>query len=343
MLPVVGRMSRAANAGMLAFAIRRIVGARPIVFHCRGEAAALWATAMRTHLPNSGSVVDIRGASPEEILFEHGFDGLAGADAAALRHYETSTRQLRRVLDDAGAILTVSDTLAHWLTAFTDDEKPIEVVPCCVSACVYDEGKRRAARERLGVNDKLVLSYVGTMSGYQHVTDGALKFVADALATNGSVHLLALTNEPSKLQVAARKLGIPDECTTIRRVAQEEVPAYLMASDAGLLIRQPSRMNRVSMPVKVGEYLSCGVPVVLSRMDGWVDDLIRDGGAGIAIDWFRVTNEQRASSVRHVLSMLTTQGKQLRDNAALLCRERFVWPRYTDTVRQAYARSLAQT
>ena len=341
-LPVVGRMSATGNARMLAFAVRRLVGSRPIVFHCRGESSALWANAMRAHLADSGLVVDVRGASPEEILFERGFDGPAGADPEALRQYDASAARLRRVLSDAGAILTVSDTLAQWLAAFTDDGKRIEVVPCCVAACLYDAEQRRAARQRLSVDNKLVLAYVGTMTGYQHVADGALQFVADALATNESVHLLALTNEPSKLQAAAREFGIAENRTLIRRVPQEEVASYLMAADAGLLLRQPSRMNRVSMPVKLGEYLSCGVPVIVSRMDGWVDDLVGEGGAGLAIDWFGQSSERRKSTVRTVLSTLAARGAQLRDNAASLCRERFVWTRYTDTVRQAYALSLSR-
>jgi glycosyltransferase involved in cell wall biosynthesis len=292
-------------------------------------------------MPKSGTVVDIRGASPEEILFERGFDGPAHADGEALRHYESSTTRLRRVLDDAGAILTVSDTLAQWLAPFNTAGKAIDVVPCCVAACSYDDEKRRAARERLGVTEKVVFAYVGTMTGYQHVAEGALRFVADALKSDDSVHLLALTNEPSRLQAAALDVGIPVERATIRRVAQDEVASYLIAADAGLLLRQPSRMNRVSMPVKLGEYLACGVPVIVSRMDGWVDELLGGGGAGIAIDWFDVSSALRTAAVRQVLSILVAEGDQLRGNALRLCRERFVWPRYTDTVRQAYTRSLS--
>jgi len=284
--------------------------------------------------------VDIRGASPEEILFERGFDGPAQADREALRHYESSMTRLRNALDDAGAILTVSDTLAQWLAPFNAAGKAIEVVPCCVSACLYDGEMRRAARQRLGVAEKLVVAYVGTMTGYQNVTDGALRFVANALETNDTVHLLALTNEPAKLQAAALNVGIPIERATIRQVAQEEVASYLMAADAGLLLRQPSQMNRVSMPVKLGEYLSCGVPVIVSRMDGWVDELLGDGGAGIVIDWFGADSALRAASVRQVLSILRADGDHLRANALRLCGERFVWPRYTDAVRRAYARSL---
>jgi len=78
-------------------------------------------------------------------------------------------------------------------------------------------------------------------------------------------------------------------------------------------------------------------------MDGWVDNLVGEGGAGLAIDWFGLSNERHQSTVRMVLSALAAQGAQLSDNALRLCRERFVWPRYTDTVRQAYTRSLSQS
>jgi len=341
-VPLIGRMSASRNARLLAFAIRRLVGTRPIVFHCRGESSAFWANAMRAYLPNSGFVVDVRGAWPEEALFSRGFNGPADADAAALRHYEISASNLRFALAEAGAILTVSGSLAHWLEPFTDRQKPIAVVPCCVSECLYDVEKRRVARQRLGVEDKLVLAYLGTITAYQHVSDGALRFVADALAMNDSVHLLALTDEPTKLQSAAQELGITTGHATICRVPQDQVPAYLMAADAGFLLRQPSRMNRVSMPVKLGEYLSCGVPVIVSRMDGWVDGLVAAEGAGIAIDWFGASSDQRVATVRTALSTVTARGASLRSNAARLCREQFFWSSYTATVRQAYSRALSQ-
>ena len=235
----------------------------------------------------------------------------------------------------------MSDSLAQWLEPFTDGRKPIAVVPCCVSACTYDAEKRRAARQRLGLENKLVLAYLGTMTAYQHVSDGALRFIADALAMNDSVHLMALTNEPAKLQYTARELGITSGRATICRVPQEDVPAYLMAADAGFLLRRPSRMNRVSMPVKLGEYLSCGVPVIVSRMDGWVDDLVSQGDAGVAIDWFGASSEQRAVMVGTVLSALTMRGADLRSNAARLCRKQFLWSSYTASVRQTYSRALS--
>lgn len=341
-LPVVGRMSVEANARVLRHVVRLLVGRRQVAFHCRGESSALWAQAIRAHLGAGGLLVDVRGAWPEELLFERGFDGPAAADCEALRDYEGSVERLRGVLDDAGAILTVSAGLAEWLASLGEWRKPIVVVPCCVSACVYDAERRNMARERLGVKEKLVLAYIGTMSSYQHVADGALQFIADAIEVNEAVHLLALTNEPSKMFDSARALGIPSRSMTVRHVQQEDVPAHLMAADAGLLLRKPSRMNRVSMPVKLSEYLSCGVPVIVSRMDGWVDDVVRTAGAGLAIEWFGVSDDERKSTVASVLSTLATRNARLREHALALCRESFTWSQYTQRVREAYARCLTE-
>lgn len=339
-LPIIGRMSREANIRVLARALRSLVGSRRVVFHCRGESSAEWAEAISTQLGVCGLVLDVRGAWPEEQLFARGFDGPLGADREALFEYESSLNRLRGILERSGAVLTVSNPLANWITALGKVNEPIAVVPCCVSACAYDPDVRRSARTRLGLSDKLVLSYVGTMNGYQHVADGALRFAANALEIRRDVHLLALTNEPSKLLEAARALGISPTSMTVCCVEQQEVQAYLLAADAGLLLREPSRMNRVSMPVKLGEYLSCGVPVIVSRMDGWVDDLVRDGGAGMAITWFGISDEERKSTVASILSTLSSHGTQLREHAAALCRERFTWSQYTQPVRDAYARSL---
>ena len=50
------------------------------------------------------------------------------------------------------------------------------------------------------------------------------------------------------------------------------------------------------MPVKLGEYLSSGLPVIVSRIAGWVDDIIDGAGAGIAVRWFGASEQERASA-----------------------------------------------
>lgn len=117
----------------------------------------------------------------------------------------------------------------------------------------------------------------------------------------------------------------------------------LCGADVGLLLRAPSRVNEVSTPVKLGEYLSSGVPVPVSRIAGWASEIVDDAGAGVAVSWFGASDPARQQEAAHAIDALRADAAGDRDRAPDLCRRRFVWSARTALVRHAYATSLRGT
>ena len=343
-LPFSSRFRRLSVA-LLAARLRRLAGRRPIAMHCRGEDAVVWAADLARQLrrrDNVAIITDIRGAWPEEFLLARGFDTLEAADAPAKAEYDRHVTRLREALASSSRVLTVSKPLKAWLVNHGALPSRIAVVPCCVSRVLFSSEARSTARAELGVaDDTIVLAYVGSVTPYQHVEDGALAFVRDAVMHDPRVFLLAITQDDELFTRLAVKTGIPADRYVVKRVSQDRVPFYLSAADAGLLLRASSTVNAVSMPVKLGEYLSCGLPVIVSRIPGWVDDVIDEGGAGVAVRWFGASEGERASAVAHAVEALRAKGGAYRDRALRLCRERFVWGSYVETVRRSYVEGLA--
>jgi len=79
-----------------------------------------------------------------------------------------------------------------------------------------------------------------------------------------------------------------------------QVADWLSAARLGFLYRAPNLVNRVSWPMKLGEYLAAGVPTVVSRC-GWdIERVVADHGAGIVVDW----DDSPAATARAIVEYL---------------------------------------
>jgi hypothetical protein len=56
----------------------------------------------------------------------------------------------------------------------------------------------------------------------------------------------------------------------MRKCSPTEVSDYLQTADVGVILRDDDMVNRVASPVKIGEYLSSGLGIVVSP---WIGDV----------------------------------------------------------------------
>jgi glycosyltransferase involved in cell wall biosynthesis len=340
LLPYVGRLGSRANARLLVGRIRKLVGNGPVVFHCRGEAPVSWARDLAPYFPRAGIVADIRGAWPEERLFERGESSPETASSDARQEYAATMDSLLATVGPVSELLTVSRPMMSWIRE-VGLEGRVTYVPCCVTGVTYDPKVRADTRARLGLSDRLVFIYSGTVLGYQHLEDGALPFFAEVTAQASDAFLIFATGQRKEAEQLVAASGLPPDRVAVMSLPQHEVPSVLTAADAGLLLRAPSRLNRLSQPTKLAEYLAAGVPVIASRGMGCVDSIVEENGAGCAVDWFGRSAFEQRTEVSEVLASLREKGAAMRKAALTLCEREFRWSRYVDDVRRAYTRALA--
>lgn len=103
--------------------------------------------------------------------------------------------------------------------------------------------------------------------------------------------------------------GSAEDSFTVKRSAPADVAGYLAAADAGIAFRTPSFAMQAVAPVKVAEYLLCGLPVVGTAAIGdtraAVDaGVFLNGSGGDAADWIMdrvlTTREDMRSIARRV-------------------------------------------
>lgn len=205
----------------------------------------------------------------------------------------------KRLLSTADAVTTLTDkhmALNRSLDYFKVRNIPLDVVPCCVDTERFDYSKVDAvsARRRLGLEGKFVLMYPGKTGTFYFMKD-MLEFYKEMVAMLPNPVFLIVTNDsPETVMAMARDIGLsPEKLLFIRRADFSDMPAYYAASDAGVFFINPYKKIG-SSPIKMGEFLASGVPVIINPGIGDTEELVRKNKVGVVVEELSPENYRRA-------------------------------------------------
>lgn len=340
LLPYVSRLGVQGSARIAGPVIRKMAGSRDVVFHCRGEWAVLWAVGLARSFRTAGIVADIRGSWPEEALAKRGITDLSAASAAVVHDYHLQLETIKKAIAAADQVLTVSRGMLDWLLQLGVDAQRLHYVPSCVPRLTFSAAVRDEMRSRLGIGDELLYCFLGSAASYATIGDGLVPFLRATFERFADARLLMVTDQPNVVRRRLLEAGLPANRMLFESVPHEEVWRYLCAADCGCILKAPGRLNRTWQPVKLGEYLAAGLPVIVSRGIGDVDATVTDSGAGLAVELFDGQPDAVIREAVRVHEMLERHGDAMHECALTLCEQHFLWARYGDEVRSAYLRAL---
>ena len=229
------------------------------VIHCRGHIGSAFAININhKYQLNKKIISDIRGAIPEEIYFKHGF---------AHSFFSKQASKLEKfIFENSDYFFFVSENMKEYYSEkYHIDSSRNSVFPTIVNEryFFYSAEKRNKFRSLLKLQNKFVYIYVGGIDKWQRLDEIIQTF--DNLK-NDDLYLLIITTDPSYVNKLLLDLRINSNNILVTTSKYEDVPNYLNASDAGLIIRENNIINHVASPTKVNEYLSCGLKIV-DRLD----------------------------------------------------------------------------
>jgi hypothetical protein len=100
------------------------------------------------------------------------------------------------------------------------------------------------------------------------------------------------TEAPERFSGPAAARGL--RCV-VKRARPDEMPAFLSAADAGLSFRVTAPSQRAASPIKNGEYLACGLPVVTTPGAGDSSDMIARRRVGVVLESLAAEAHRRAA------------------------------------------------
>lgn len=172
----------------------------------------------------------------------------------------------RQAIQKSHFRIAVSEQLVkHWREQFSYTKDEHVVIPCTLNAAFENleltSEKITEARKELGLTaEDIVFVYSGSVSGWQSFSL-LEKFMVPVLESSPSNKLVFFSPPHKNIKTLQQQYPYQVFC---RLLSPNEVPAFLVAGDYGLLIRDESVTNRVASPVKFAEYLACGLKVIIN-------------------------------------------------------------------------------
>jgi glycosyltransferase involved in cell wall biosynthesis len=241
-------------------------------------------------------IFDVRGLLADEYVdAEHWRKGSIP--------YRLTKSVEHRALGVSEGIVTLTEAiwpiLKSWESLRDRTNVIHEVIPCCANLELFkfSQGDRNRRRAELGLADRFVIVYSGSIDGW-YLTEEMANFFAVAHKRRSNVHALWLTpgnQERIKNLMRERKVSAADY--TVIAVRPKDMPSYLSASDAGLAFIKPCFSKLASSPTKYAEYLACGLPLVVNAGIGDVDSLVTAEKVGALVNECNSEQYEKAAGV----------------------------------------------
>jgi glycosyltransferase involved in cell wall biosynthesis len=210
-------------------------------------------------------VFDADGLMADERVDFAGWDA-RGAPYRVLREVEAQATRL------ACSVITRTQSAKAILLdragAGTSPEK-IHVIPNAKDSAQYAPGtpaSRALVRDRYGVpSDAPWLVYVGSL-GPQYLPHAMVDLFRAVLRLRPTVRLHLFTFQAELFRQALESRGTGGENVSMGRAEPAEIALALAGADLGLALRARTFSQQAVCPIKVAEYLLCGVPVVTTAV-----------------------------------------------------------------------------
>ncbi|MGC2446456.1 MAG: glycosyltransferase family 4 protein [Candidatus Sulfotelmatobacter sp.] len=209
------------------------------------------------------------GIGTEDSLLHHSLSGIA-----------------RFLYERADRIVVVSPAfknrlLEHWRVP----EEKIAVVENGVETDMFSPSAvvDKNFRQQLGLEGKFVASYIGTM-GNAHGLETLLDAASQLQQQSPNVMFLLIGEgaEKERLKVAAQSRALSN-VRFLDQQPRKNIPAFILASDACLVLLKRNDVFKTVIPTKMLEFMSCARPVILG-VEGQARQIVEEAGAGLVIE-----------------------------------------------------------
>lgn len=222
-------------------------------------------------------VFDVHGASPEE-------NEMSGGHVSRVQRL---TGWEQHALQVADLRIFVSNKMNDFfLKKYNFSTLQYALLPCCVHAEEFhmSHEERKVKREQLGVKDKFVILYLGTLSVWQwpeamfSLFSQIYKKKPDSL-----FYLLLPQGDHDRAKEFLNSNNLPSDSYIIEEVPHDKVGSVIGIADVGLLLRKSHPVNYVASPTKFGEYMAAGVPIIATEGIGDTSDIITEENVGLIV------------------------------------------------------------
>lgn len=215
--------------------------------------------------------------------------------------YRYILQQEKKLLAESDHIISLTNA-GKQIMLNQHVRKPISVIPCCADFQHFNPesvsvNASLELRRKLSIpDDAFVLIYTGSI-GTWYLLDEMIQFFKDFESIHGNCFFLLVTREKHELiDQAAKKIQAPFNKIRMASAGRNEMPLYLSLADASIYFIKPGFSKQASSPVKQGEALSMGIPVITNSGIGDSDEIISSNNFG----WVLTFNNDNRKVIQEI-------------------------------------------
>ncbi len=259
------------------------------IIHCRSYISAMVGLWMKRKF-DTRFIFDMRGFWADERVDGGLWNRSNPLYNTIYRYFKKKEKEFLRHSD---AVISLTHAGKKEIHKWNIPDLPeITVIPCCVDTDLFDpaviEGERQIAlKKAVGIpDDVMVLGYVGSL-GTWYLLPEMLSFFKVWLEIHPQSIFFFVTTEPPEMIIAdAGKQGVPADRIHIVSAGRTEMPYYISLMDYGLFFLKQAFSKKASSPVKQGELMAMGVPVICNAGVGDSDRIVQQYRAGVLVDQY---------------------------------------------------------
>lgn len=137
----------------------------------------------------------------------------------------------------------------------------------------YSESDRIRIRQQFHIPDnRYALMYLGKFGGIYYDEHEVAAFCKRLINFDSNIFIFTVSPNPSEeVRQAYLKAGLAEtDFLVLDKIPYDEIEGYISACDIGMVAIPPLDSQKYRTPVKVGNYLACGIPFIINR--GIADD-----------------------------------------------------------------------
>jgi len=313
------------------------------IYHCRGESSINEIIFLKKMYPQDSFILDVRGYWPLEKFVEEDVYFIKDMNAAQKARYDEQVNRLQRSIAYADRVCTVSEPLRKYLIGHDKAKENTVVIPCCVKETIADTNRDKIRKE-LNIENKIAILYLGGTQKYQNLEEMTIPFISSAIAQTKQAVGVFITNNQGEMEALLNKLNADMNNIRLLSIPQDKVGQYLTAMDMGIFLKVPSDLKGFYQPVKLGEYLSAGLPVILEEGTGEIATILNKYDIGFVVKLYdKNQQEDFDGEVAKTIDWYKANEKEVRARAKQFVQEHYTWQANIQHERNMYMETLMET
>ena len=238
------------------------------------------------------------------------------------------------VLKLADQIFTVSNETRKYVLRLGADKTKTSVMYNGVDTTCFCSAQKEESRKKLRFPQKRKIVFSVRRLVYKNGLDTLIESAALVAKNNPDILFVVAGKGPSRklIEEHIKELGIEENIKLTGFVPDELLPVYYNAADYFVL---PSASGE-GLPLVLFEAMSCGVPVVATRVGG-TPEIIEDMKNGVLVP---PRNPEAMAEALSKLLADKTLGKKIGEEAKIIIQKRFSWEENVRQLKEAYSQFI---